>query len=78
MPIDWAKALNNLGNTLLVLGERETGTARFEEAVTIYHAALEKVSRESDPYFWDAIKHNLDVALQRLHERGNDSESMSD
>ena len=36
---------NNLGNALWTLGERESGTARLEEAVAAYRAALE----ESDP-----------------------------
>ena len=32
---------NNLGNALLRLGERESGTARLEEAVAAYRAAIE-------------------------------------
>ena len=31
---------NNLGLALLTLGERESGTARLEEAVAAYRAAL--------------------------------------
>jgi hypothetical protein len=31
----------NLGNALSALGERESGTARLEEAVLAYRAALE-------------------------------------
>jgi tetratricopeptide (TPR) repeat protein len=32
-PLDWATTQNNLGNALRSLGERESGTARLEEAV---------------------------------------------
>jgi tetratricopeptide (TPR) repeat protein len=40
-PYDWATTQNSLANTLLRLGERESGTARLEEAVAAYRAALE-------------------------------------
>ncbi len=40
MPLDWAVTQNNLGNALATLGERESGTARLEEAVAAYRAAL--------------------------------------
>ena len=42
MPLDWATTQNNLGNALRTLGEREAGTARLEEAVAAYRAALEE------------------------------------
>ena len=42
VPLDWAMTQNNLGNALATLGERETGTARLEEAVAAYRAALEE------------------------------------
>jgi hypothetical protein len=40
--LDWAAAQNDLGNALQSLGERENGTARLEEAVAAYRAALEE------------------------------------
>ena len=40
MPLDWATTQNNLGTALQTLGERESGTARLEEAVEAYRAAL--------------------------------------
>jgi hypothetical protein len=43
---DWATTQNNLGGALETLGERESGTARLEEAVTAYRAALEERTRE--------------------------------
>ncbi len=42
VPLDWAMTQNNLGNALWTLGEREPGTARLEEAVAAYRAALEE------------------------------------
>src|SRR5262245_9806964 len=39
-PLDWATTQNNLGNALSTLGERESGTARLEEAVAVYREAL--------------------------------------
>jgi hypothetical protein len=39
-PLDWAATETNLGNALETLGERESGTARLEEAVVAYDGAL--------------------------------------
>ena len=41
---------NNLGLALWRLGERESGTARLEEAVAAYRAALEEYTRERVPH----------------------------
>ena len=40
VPLDWAMTQNNLGDALRALGERESGTARLEEAVAAYRPAL--------------------------------------
>ena len=42
----------NLGNALRTLGERESGTARLEEAVAAYRAALEERTRARVPLEW--------------------------
>ena len=42
VPLDWATTQNNLGTALQTLGERESGTARLEEAVAAYRAALKE------------------------------------
>jgi hypothetical protein len=42
MPLDWAGTQNNLGLALRVIGERESGTARLEEAVAAYRDALQE------------------------------------
>ena len=49
VPLDWAKTQNNLGTALWTLGARESGTARLEEAVAAYRAALEERTRERVP-----------------------------
>jgi len=62
-------ALNNLGAALWTLGRRESGTARLEEAVTAYRAALEERTRERVPLDWAATQMNLGNALETLGER---------
>jgi tetratricopeptide (TPR) repeat protein len=59
----------NLGNALQALGEHESGTARLEEAVAAYRAALEEWTRERVPLDWAATQVNLGIALWTLGER---------
>ena len=47
------------------LGERESGTARLEEAVAAYRAALEEWTRERVPLDWAETQNNLGAALAR-------------
>ncbi len=51
------------------MGEREEGTARLEEAVTVYLAALEVRTRDRLPLDWAMTQNNLGSALLRLGER---------
>jgi tetratricopeptide (TPR) repeat protein len=69
VPLDWAVTQNNLGNALERLGERESGTARLEEAVTAYRAALEESTRDRVPLDWAMTQMNLGNALLTLGER---------
>ncbi|WP_297772180.1 tetratricopeptide repeat protein [uncultured Roseovarius sp.] len=62
-------ALNDLGVSLRILGERESGTARLEEAVTAYRAALEESSRDRVPLDWARAQMNLGNALRTLGDR---------
>ncbi len=62
-------ALNLLGNALGTLGERESDTARLEQAVQAYRAALEEYTRDRVPLQWAMIQNNLGTALQTLGER---------
>ena len=69
MPLQWATTQNNLGNALRTLGERESGTARLEEAVAAYRAALEERTRDRVPLDWAMTQNNLGTALPALGER---------
>ncbi|RVT83182.1 XRE family transcriptional regulator [Rhodobacteraceae bacterium CCMM004] len=60
---------NDLGIALRTLGARESGTARLEEAVTAYRAALEEWTRDRVPLDWAMTQMNLGNALATLGER---------
>jgi tetratricopeptide (TPR) repeat protein len=62
-------ALNSLGIALATLGEREGGTARLEQAVAAYRAALVETTRERVPLDWARTQMNLGTALRMLGER---------
>ncbi len=62
-----------LGNALFRLGERESGTARLEEGVAAYRAALEERTRERVPLDWAAATGNQGVAMMVIAERTNDA-----
>ena len=63
MPLDWAATQNNLGNALTTLGQRESGTARLEQAVAAYRDALQEYTRERVPLDWATTQNNLGIAL---------------
>jgi hypothetical protein len=69
VPLAWATTQNNLGTALRLLGERESSTARLEQAVAAYHAALEERTRERVPLAWATTQNNLGTALRLLSER---------
>ena len=69
MPLDWAATQMNLGAALWTLGARESGTARLEEAVGAYRAALEEYTRERVPLDWAMTQMNLGNALRTVGER---------
>lgn len=62
-------AQDDLGNALQRLGERESGTARLQEAVAAYRAALTERTRERAPLDWAMTQNNLGNALQALGGR---------
>src|SRR5262249_3655128 len=66
VPLDWAMTQNNLANALRTLGERESGTARLEEAVTAYRDTLKEWTRERVPLQWASGQNNLGDALRML------------
>ena len=73
VPLEWARTQNNLGFALWTLGERESGTARLEEAVAAYRAALEEWTRERVPLQWARTQNNLGTALWALGEGKGDT-----
>jgi hypothetical protein len=46
-------------HALRMLGERESGTARLEEAVAAYRAALEEMTGERVSLYWAMTQSNL-------------------
>jgi hypothetical protein len=51
------------------LGERENGTARLDEAVAAYRAALQEQTRARVPLDWARTQNNIGTALETLGER---------
>ena len=62
-------ALNNSGGALAVLGERESGTVKLEQAIAAFRNALRERNRERAPREWAQTHGNLGTALRRLAER---------
>jgi len=60
---------NNLGDALVILGKRESGTARLEEAVVAYRAALQERSQDRMPLEWAGTQYGLGRALAALGKR---------
>ncbi|MCZ6835058.1 MAG: tetratricopeptide repeat protein [Planctomycetota bacterium] len=78
VPLDWAMMQNNLGTTLMRLGERESGTERLEEAVVAFRDAREERTRERVPLDWATTQNNLGAALMRLGERESGTERLEE
>jgi tetratricopeptide (TPR) repeat protein len=66
---DRGAALNDLGVALLTLGERESGTARLEQAVAAFRAALQEFTHNRVPRNWATTQNNLGNALGTLGAR---------
>jgi tetratricopeptide (TPR) repeat protein len=69
LPFFWAEVQLNIGNALLALGKRETGTARLEDAVAVYGAALEELTHDQTPLYWAISSGNQGVAQKLIAER---------
>ena len=57
------------GQCAPILGERESGTAKLEEAIAAYREALKELTRERVPLDWAMTQNNLGTALSSLGER---------
>jgi uncharacterized protein with beta-barrel porin domain len=66
----WVATQNNLGNALATLGSRESGTARLEEAVAAYRAALEEMTRDRAPVDWAMSTGNQGVVRRAAWRTG--------
>jgi hypothetical protein len=64
---------SNLGGALRTLGERESGTAKLEEAVVAYREALKERTRERVPLDWARSFGSEGVTLMILAERRGDA-----
>ncbi|MET4129430.1 tetratricopeptide repeat protein [Roseovarius sp. MBR-6] len=71
-------ALNDLGVSLLTVGERESGTERLQEAVIANRAALEEFPRDRVPLAWAGTQTNLGNALRTLGERESGIERLGE
>jgi hypothetical protein len=70
VPLDWGETQNNLGTALKVLGERESGTARLEEAVTAFDACL-TVTETAWPEEWvEEVRSHRDETRAEITRRG--------
>jgi tetratricopeptide (TPR) repeat protein len=70
-PLRWTATQSKLGNTLLLIGDRESGVDWPKEAVLAHQRALEIRTREHMPLLWALSQHNLGRALCALGEREN-------
>ena len=67
-----------LGIALWRLGERESGTARLDEAVAAYRAALDERTRDRVPPDWAQSQHTLANVLATLAARTHDRARMTE
>ena len=77
VPLDWAMTQNNLGIALQTLGGRESGTARLEEAVVAYRAALLERTRERVPLYWATTQLNMSYAQLIIARRIGDESQLA-
>ena len=66
----------NLGTALRTLGERESDTARLEQAVAAYRDEQKEYTRERVPLYWATTQTNLGTALRTLGERESGTERL--
>jgi tetratricopeptide (TPR) repeat protein len=67
-----------LGNALATLGERESGTARLEEAVAAYREALQAGTRARSPLDWAFTQMNLALVYRALFDKDQQSRHLDD
>lgn len=68
-PDRWAKTQYELGRSLMIRGERNSGTRELSEAVLAFRAALGEWSKGDDSLRWSAVQNDLGYALALLGQR---------
>jgi tetratricopeptide (TPR) repeat protein len=68
-PLDWAAAEHDLGDAQFRLGERESVTARLQNAIAAYRAALQERTHDRTPFDWATTENSLGAALEALGAR---------
>jgi tetratricopeptide (TPR) repeat protein len=68
----------NLGNALARLGERESGTARLDEAVAAYREALQERTRARVPLDWAFTQMNLALVYRALFDEDRQPRHLDD
>jgi hypothetical protein len=71
VPFQWAGTQNNLGNALRIIGERQSGTAGLNEAVSAFSEALKELTPKS-PIDWASTFGDQGVAMSLIADRTND------
>ena len=69
VPLDWAATQMNLGNALSRLDERESGTARLEEAVVAFDACLTVTASIWPPEWVSRVRAHRDEARAEIGRR---------
>ena len=77
-PREWAKAQNNLGHALQLLGEQEDDKERLRQAAEAYRAALAACSRDAAPFDWGRAYNRLGDTLAVLGVEEGDSERLKE
>jgi tetratricopeptide (TPR) repeat protein len=67
--LHWANVQTNLASALKILGERESGTARLEQAMAAYREVLTVLTRDRAPLDWAKVQNDLSDVLRLLGER---------
>jgi tetratricopeptide (TPR) repeat protein len=76
-PLGWATMQHNSALRWMP-GERQSGTARFEEAVAAYRSALLERTRERVPLEWATTQSNLGAALRALSKQESGTARLED
>lgn len=73
-----AYLLTSLGNALAILGQREPGKQKLEEAVLHFRDALKIVKQETDMLAWTQLQHQLGKTLSLLALRESDGANLDE